>query len=90
MPVQLLDVTMLMAEHAAGAIHALFRVVEGPAVLALELVIVNASGCLCEFLLSVGKTTLAFISALGSLDPVFAKFSLVLAISVELDHLWRD
>ena len=85
--VQLLVVAMFVTEHAARAVHALSRVVEGPAVLALELVVVDAAGSLCELLLSVGKTTLALISALGSLNPVLAKLSLVLAISVVLDHL---
>ena len=86
--VQLLVVAMLVSEHAAGTVHARPRVVEGPAVLALELVVVDAAGSLCELLLSVGKTTLALISALGSLNPILAELSLILAISIVLDHLW--
>ena len=78
---------MLVPEHAAGAVHARPRVVEGPAVLALELVVVDAAGGLCELLLSVGKTTLALISALGCLNPILAKLSLILAVSIVLDHL---
>ena len=86
---QLLEVAMLVAEHAASAVHALSRVVERPAVLALELVVVNASSGLCELLLTVGKSALVLISALGSLNPILAKFSFVLAVGVNLDHLRR-
>lgn len=84
---QLLNIAMLVTEHAARAVHALLRVVEGPAVLALELVVVDASGSLGEFLLSVCKATLALISALRSLDPVFAQLRLVFAICIDQDHL---
>ena len=45
--VQLLVVAMFVAEHAARAVHALPRVVEGPAVLALEFIVVDAAGSLC-------------------------------------------
>ena len=85
--VQLLDVAMLVPEHAAGAVHARPRVVEGPAVLALELIVVDAAGSLCELLLPMGETTFALISALGCLNPILAKLSLILAISIVLDHL---
>ena len=86
MPVQLLNVAMLVTEHAAGAVHALLRVVEGPAVLALELIVVDASGSHGQFFLSMGKTTLALISALSSLNPVFAELCLVFTIGIILDH----
>ena len=80
---------MLVSEHAASAIHALLGVVEGPAVLALELVVVDAAGGLGELLLSVGKSALALIPTLGSLNPVLAKLGFILAIGVELHDLGR-
>ena len=89
MSVQLLVVAMLVAEHAASAIHALLRVVERPAVLALELVVVDAASRLGELLLSVGESALALIPALGSLNPVLAKLGFILAVGVKLDHLGR-
>lgn len=86
---QLLVIAMFVAEHAPSAVHALLRVVERPAVLALELVVVDAACSLCELLLTVGKSAFVFISALGSLNPILTKFSFVLAISINLDHLRR-
>ena len=80
---------MLVSEHAASAIHALLGVVEGPAVLALELVVVDAAGGLGELLLSVGKSAFALIPTLGSLNPVLAKLGFILAIGVELHDLRR-
>ena len=47
MSVELLVGAMLMSEHAAGAIHALLGVIEGPAVLALKLFIVSPPGGNC-------------------------------------------
>lgn len=85
--VQLLVVAMLMSEHAASAVHALLRVVERPAVLALELVVVYAACSLGKFLLTVGKSAFVLIPTLGSLNPVLAKLSFILAISIQLDHL---
>ena len=86
MSVQLLNIAMLVTEHAARAVHALLGVVEGPAVLALELVVIDASGSLGEFLLSMCEATLALISALGSLDPVFAQLRLVFTICIDQDY----
>ena len=37
----------------------------------------------------MGETTFVLISALGSLNPVLAELSLILAISIVLDHLRR-
>ena len=45
--VELLVGAVLMSEHAAGAIHALLGVIEGPAVLALKLFIVSPPGGNC-------------------------------------------
>ena len=87
--VQLLVVAMFVTEHAARAVHALSRVVEGPAVLTLELIVVDAAGSLCQLLLAMGKPTFVLISALGSLNPILAKLRLILAIRVVLDHLRR-
>ena len=87
--VQLLVVAMLVAEHATSAIHALLGVVEGPAVFALELVVVDAAGSLGELLLSVGESALALIPTLGSLNPVLAKLGFILAIGVKLHDLGR-
>ena len=86
---QLLVVTMFVPEHTARAVHALPGVVEYPAVLALELIVVDAAGGLCQLLLTMGETTFGLISALGSLNPVLAKFCLIFAISIILDHLRR-
>lgn len=82
MPVKLGDVAMLVTEHATGAVHALLRVVECSAVLRLKLLVVAFSGSLGEFVLSMGKSALILISALGCFDPVLAKLSLIFAISV--------
>ena len=46
-PVELLVRAVLVSEHAASAIHALLRVVERPAVLALELFVVTTPGSHC-------------------------------------------
>ena len=88
--VKLLVVAMFVAEHAARAVHALPRVVEGPAVLALELIVVDAAGSLSQLLLTMGETTFALISALGSLNPILAQLCLILAICIVLDHLRRS
>ena len=45
--VELLVGAVLMSEHAAGTIHALLGVIEGPAVLALKLFIVSPPGGNC-------------------------------------------
>lgn len=82
MPVELGDVAMLVTEHAAGAVHALLRVVESPAVLRLKLLVVALSGCLGELVLSMGESALILIPTLGCFDPVLAKLSLVFAISI--------
>lgn len=87
MPVELGDVAVLVSEHATSTIHALLSVVEGSAVLGLELLIIAASGSLSELLLSVGEAAFILIPALCCLDPVLAEFSLVLAICVALEHL---
>ena len=81
-PVQLLEVAMLVSEHAARAIHARLRVVERTAVVRLELFIVANDGRLGQFVLSVGEATAVLVATLGSLDPVLAELGLVLAIRV--------
>ena len=88
--VKLFVVAMFVAEHAARAVHALSRMVEGPAVLALELIVVDAAGSLCQLLLTMGETTFALISTLSSLNPILAQLCLILAICVVLDHLRRS
>ena len=89
MSVQLLERAMLMAEHAALAIHALLGVVEGPAVFGLEESIVAADSRLRQFFLSVSKTAFIFVPALSCFNPVLAKLGFVLAIWVALDwHHW--
>ena len=86
MPVQLCDIAMLVTEHAASTVHALLRMVEGPAVFGLELLIVAASGGLSKLFLTMSETTFVFISALCCFYPIFAQLCLVLSISVALDH----
>ena len=84
--VELLVGAVLMSEHAAGAIHALLGVIEGPAVLALELFIVTPPGCYCELVLAVGKSALVLVAALSCLNPVLAQLSLVFAVGVVLQR----
>ena len=86
MPVELGDIAVLVSEHATSTIHALLSVVEGSAVLGLELLIIAASGGLSKLFLTMSKTTFVFISALCCFYPVFAQLCLVLPISVALDH----
>lgn len=89
MSVELSIAAVLVAEHAARPVHALLRVVEGPAVLGLELLVVLADRIVGELVLAVSEATLALVAALGSLNPVLAEFSLVLAVCVVLDELGR-
>jgi len=86
-PVKLLNAAMLVSEHAAGSIHALLGVVEGPAVLALELFVVTSASGGSKFLLTVSKSAFVLVAALGSLDPILAKFGLVFSVGVHLHHL---
>ena len=81
---ELLIGAVLMSEHAASTIHALLGVVEGPAVLALELLIVSPPGSNCELVLAVGKSALVLVAALSCLNPVLAQLSLVFAVGVVL------
>ena len=83
-PMELLVRAVLMTEHATGAIHALLRVVERPAVLALKLFIVATPGSHCKLILAVGKSTLVLVAALSCLNPILAQLSLVFAIGVVL------
>jgi len=78
--VKLTVVAVLVAEHAAGAEHALFRVIEGPAVLRLELGVVALDSSDCQLMLSVSIYALVLVPTFGRLNPVFAQFSLALAI----------
>lgn len=71
-PVELLNAAMLVSEHAAGSVHALLGVVEGPAVLALELLVVASACGRSQLLLAMCKSTLVFVAAFISLNPVFA------------------
>lgn len=88
MSVELPVIAMLVAEHAAGAVHALLRVIEGPAVLRLELLVVLADGIVGELFLAMSESALGLVATLGSLNPVLAEFSFVLAVSVVLNELW--
>ena len=88
-PVELLVVAMLVSEHAAAAVHALLRVVEGPTIFGLELLVILAHGSIGELLLAVGKAALGLVAALCCLNPVLAEFGLVFAVCVvflELGH----
>ena len=89
MSVQLLEVAMLVSEHAARAVQALLRLVEGTAVLALELLIVAVDGCASQFFLSMGEAALVLVAALCSLNPVLAELSLVFAIWISCLVLMR-
>ena len=55
---QLLVAPVLVSEHATGSVHALLGLVESPAVLRLELLVVAADGSHCELFLPVGETAL--------------------------------
>ena len=83
-PVELSEVAMLVAEHAAVAVHAVLRMVKGPTVLWLELFVIRTHSGSSELLLAMGEATLWLVAALCCLDPIFAEFCLILAISVEL------
>ena len=83
-PVQLLDVAMLVTVDATDAIHARLGEVEGPAVLALELVRLDTDGSLCELLLSVGEPAFVLISALADFNPVLAHLGLELTIVIDI------
>ena len=87
--VQLLEVAMLVSEHAARPVQALLRLVEGTAVLALELLIVAVDGCAGQFFLSVGEAALVLVAALCSLNPVLAELSLVFAVRISCLKLMR-
>ena len=87
MSVKLLVGAMLVSKHASAAIHALLGLVEGSAVFRLELLVIAGDGSHCELLLAVSETALGLIAAFGSLNPVLAELSLVLAIWVNLDIL---
>lgn len=54
MPVQLLEAAVLVAEHAVVALMAKLRLVEVPAVLCLEGLLVGLYGLLSELVLAVG------------------------------------
>ena len=88
-PVELPVVAMLVSEHTAATVHALLCVVEGPAVLGLELLVVLAHGSVGELLLAVSKAALGLVAAHSCLNPVLAEFGLVFAVCVvflELRH----
>lgn len=85
-PVQLPEVAMLVAEHAPLAVHALLGLVEGPAVLALELLLVGSARELLKLLLAVGEPALLLKAAVGGLKPVAADLGLVLAVLVDAHH----
>ena len=89
-PVELLVRAVLVSEHAASAIHALLRVVERPAVLALELFVVTTPGSHCQLILAVGKAAsllLLTVFALKALKPEAAKLSLDLLLPAVLEAL---
>jgi hypothetical protein len=80
---------MLVSEHAAAAVHALLRVVEGPTILGLELLVVLAHGSVSKLLLAVGEAALNLVAALCCLNPVLTEFGLVFTVCVvflELGH----
>jgi hypothetical protein len=79
---ELFEVAVLVAEHAANAKGTLLRVVEGPTILGLEAVTVALDRSACELLLAVSKITLFPIVAFGSLEPKFAEFGLVFPICI--------
>ena len=96
MSVKLTVVAVLVAEHAVSTKHALLGVVEGPAVLRLELWVVTLDSIDGQLMLSVSISTLVLVATFGRLNPVFAQFSLRIAICVSrgdaLSHtlgLWR-
>lgn len=82
--VELVDAAVLVAEDAADAIHAVFGLIEGPAIFGLELLVLN--GGLGQLLLPMGKNALVLIATLSCLNPVFAQLGLVFAISVALSE----
>ena len=85
MPVQLLHAPVLVTVDAANAVHAVLRIVERPAVLALVVVDVDSEGGLGELVLSVGEAALFIVATVAGLNPVFAHLGLVLSIVVVID-----
>ena len=78
----LVEVTVLVSEHASTSIGALLGLVEGTAIFC-SLFIVGICQCFvsCKFILSVGELTFFAITTLVVLDPVLAELSLVLVSS---------
>ena len=62
MSMELFEVAVLVAEHAANAKGTLLRVVEGPTILGLEAVTVALDRSACELLLTVSKIALFLVS----------------------------
>ena len=85
---QLFQATMFVTVYASHAVKTLLGQVERPAVLALVLVNVDSKSGLSQFLLTMSKSTLKFIPAMSSLNPVFAHLRFVLPISINFSVLW--
>ena len=84
--VELLEGAVLVTERAAYTIHADLPVVEGRAVLGLELGVESSLGGLSELMLAMGKSTLIIIVAFAVFNPVLANLSLVFAFGGVLLH----
>ena len=85
-PVQLVDVAVLMTVDAANAVHTRLGKVEAPTVLALELFKVDFYCSLGKLLLSVGEAALSFVPTKACLNPVLAHLGLELAVIVALER----
>lgn len=68
--VELVDAAVLVTKNASDTIHAVFGLIEGPAIFGLELFVLNSG--LGQLLLSMGENALVLIATLSCLNPVFA------------------
>lgn len=75
----LVEVTVLMSEHAAAAICASFGLVEGTAIFS-SLFLISIAYCfeVDQFFVSVSKLAFLPVAAAIVLDPIFAQFCLIL------------
>lgn len=70
--VELAESAMLVTEHALFSEATDLLLIESPAILRLKELIVGVDSCFGQLVLSMGKTAVVLIAALGCLDPVLA------------------
>jgi len=74
----LVEVAMLVSEHATATIAALLLLVEGSAIFGSHFFFgICCRFIRCEFFFPVGELTFFAVAAMIVLDPILAQFSLV-------------